>query len=182
MQETVYCGVCSFPPEFCEFGGAFKRCRDWLEKNNPQLFGQLYSVDSLESQTSTLSLEKQEQLDRKIQKAQAKEERKAETELQKKMSSKVTIKRIARSKRKHVIAILGLEVFDVDLKKQAKTFASKFATGASVTKTVDGSDEIVIQGDVGDEVEEYVQQLLEKQGLTDITVEQVDDKPQKKKK
>ena len=30
--------------------------------------------------------------------------------------------------------------------------ASKFATGASVSKTVTGEEEIVIQGDVGDDV------------------------------
>lgn len=30
--------------------------------------------------------------------------------------------------------------------------ASKFATGASVSKTAAGEEEIVIQGDVGDEV------------------------------
>lgn len=131
--------------------------------------------------TSTLSLEKQEELDRKLQKQQAKEEAKAERLLQKKLSSKVTIKRIERSKRKHVIAIQGLEVFEIDLKKLSKTFASRFATGASVTKSVEGKDEIIIQGDVGDEVEEYVTELLEEKGLNEIKVEQVEEKNKKKK-
>lgn len=34
--------------------------------------------------------------------------------------------------------------------------ASKFATGASVSKTAAGEEEIVIQGDVGDEVVEML--------------------------
>ncbi|KAF5094348.1 hypothetical protein D0Z00_003583 [Geotrichum galactomycetum] len=114
-------------------------------------------------------------------KQQAKEEAKAERLLQKKLSSKVTIKRIERSKRKHVIAIQGLEVFEIDLKKLSKTFASRFATGASVTKSVEGKDEIIIQGDVGDEVEEYVTELLEEKGLNEIKVEQVEEKSKKKK-
>lgn len=135
----------------------------------------------IETATSTLSLEKQSELDRKIQKEQAKSAAKAERELQKKLSSKVIIKRIERSKRKHVVAIQGLEVFGLDLKKLSKTFASRFATGASVTKSVEGKDEIVVQGDVSDEVEEYVLELLEKEGLTEIKVEQVEDKPKKKK-
>lgn len=138
-------------------------------------------MDRLEVATSTLSLEKQEELDRKLQKQQAKEEAKAERLLQKKLSSKVTIKRIERSKRKHVIAIQGLEVFEIDLKKLSKTFASRFATGASVTKSVEGKDEIIIQGDVGDEVEEYVTELLEEKGLNEIKVEQVEEKNKKKK-
>lgn len=141
----------------------------------------MYCVDRLEVATSTLSLEKQEELDRKLQKQQAKEEAKAERLLQKKLSSKVTIKRIERSKRKHVIAIQGLEVFEIDLKKLSKTFASRFATGASVTKSVEGKDEIIIQGDVGDEVEEYVTELLEEKGLNEIKVEQVEEKNKKKK-
>lgn len=41
---------------------------------------------------------------------------------------------------------------DVDLKKAAKLFSNKFATGASVTKNNIGVDEIVIQGDVAYDV------------------------------
>jgi density-regulated protein len=180
-MSVIYCGICGFPPEFCEFGGASKRCKEWLESNQRDLFNKLYSAESLETAVSSLSLEKQEEIERKINKEKAKEEAKAERELQKMMSSKVTIKRIERSKRKHVIAISGLEVFNIDLKKLSKTFASKFATGCSVTKTPEGKDEVIVQGDVGDEVEVYVKELLEKDGLHDIKVEQIEDKPKKKK-
>jgi density-regulated protein len=34
--------------------------------------------------------------------------------------------------------------------------ANKFARGASVTKTVEGKDEIVVQGDLVDDVEEFI--------------------------
>lgn len=34
----------------------------------------------------------------------------------------------------------------------AKFFAGKFATGSSVSKNPQGEDEIVVQGDVGDEI------------------------------
>lgn len=184
-KEVIYCGICSFPPEYCEFGGTIKRCKEWLEKSHPALFAQIYPQGNADSSTllamSSLSLEKQEELDRKIQKQQAKEEAKAERELQKKLASKVTINRIARSKRKHVIAIQGLEVFDIDMKKLSKTFASRFATGASVTKSADGKDELVIQGDVGDEVEQYISDLLEEKGLTEVKVEQIEEKGKRKK-
>lgn len=184
--DIAYCGVCSFPPEYCEFGGAAKRCRDWLEKSHPSLFRQLYGdviegADGVTTGMSSLSLEKQEELDRKLQKAQAKDEAKAERALQRKLASKITINRIPRSKRKHVIAIQGLEVFDIDMKKLSKTFASRFATGASVTKSADGKDEIVIQGDVGDEVEQYLSDLLQEQGLNEVKLERIDEKGKKKK-
>lgn len=45
---------------------------------------------------------------------------------------------------------------DVDLKKAAKLFAQKFATGSSVTKNPQGQDEIVVQGDVTDDIVEMI--------------------------
>ncbi|ODV72281.1 Tma22p, partial [Cyberlindnera jadinii NRRL Y-1542] len=180
-KDVLYCGVCSFPPEYCEFGGSFKKCKLWLEEEDPELFNQLYSEEALANATSTLSVEKQEKIEKDLQKKQAKEEAKQERELKKKLESKVTLKRIERTKRKHAIAISGLEVFDIDMKKLAKTFASKFATGCSVTKGADKKEEIVVQGDVGDQVEAYITSLLKEKGLNDIKVEQVEEKKKKKK-
>ena len=47
-----------------------------------------------------------------------------------------------------VPVVTGLSTYDIDLKEAAKFFASKFACGSSVT----GTDEIVIQGDVKDDM------------------------------
>ena len=41
---------------------------------------------------------------------------------------------------------------DIDLKKASKTFAQHFSCGSSVT----GEDEIVIQGDVSDDVIDFI--------------------------
>lgn len=181
LPKTVeYCGICTFPPEYCEFGLSFKRCREWLQENKPELFDKLYSADALANATSTLSLEKEQKITQDLEKKQAKEEAKLERELQKKLSSKVTIKRIERNKRKHVISISGLEVFNIDMKKLAKTFASKFATGASVTKNAEKKDEIIVQGDVSDEAKEYIEKLLQEKALNEVKVEQIDEKKKKK--
>ncbi|KAK9469162.1 translation initiation factor SUI1 [Lipomyces arxii] len=178
--SVVYCGVCTFPPEYCEFGGTLPRCKEWLADEYPDMFQKLYSEDAISKATEGLSLEKQEKVEREIQKLQVKEANRAEKELKQKLASKVIVKRVERSKRKHVIAVSGLEVFGIDSKKLAKTFASKFATGASVTKNIEGKDEIVIQGDVGDEVKDYVTSLLEEKGLDSVKVERTEDKPKKK--
>lgn len=45
---------------------------------------------------------------------------------------------------------------DIDLKKAAKSFASKFACGSSVVKNNQGMDEIVVQGDVSDDLYDYI--------------------------
>jgi density-regulated protein DRP1 len=68
----------------------------------------------------------------------------------------VIIKRVERNKRKYVTAVSGLEAFGLDIKKMAKEFGKKFATGSSVTKLPAGGEEIVVQGDVSDEIEEFL--------------------------
>ena len=66
------------------------------------------------------------------------------------------------------------------MKKAAKQLAGRFATGASVTKNAQGFDEIVVQGDVSEEILE----MLEKEegilkGVPIANVEIVEDKKKK---
>lgn len=63
-------------------------------------------------------------------------------------AKKICISRANRGKKKYVTVITGLGTYDIELKDAAKYFASRFACGSSVT----GTDEIVIQGDVKDDL------------------------------
>lgn len=77
-------------------------------------------------------------------------------------------------------AHLFLRYAGVDLKKVAKQFAQKFATGASVTKNAQGQDEIVVQGDVSGEIVEMIEEgqgLLK--GIPKDNVVEVEDKKKK---
>lgn len=59
----------------------------------------------------------------------------------------------------------------------SKDFGKKFATGSSVTKTPSGGEEIVVQGDVSDEIEEFI---LEKyKDVPEDNIELVEDKKKK---
>jgi density-regulated protein DRP1 len=59
----------------------------------------------------------------------------------------------------------------------AKEMGKKFATGSSVTKTAAGGEEIVVQGDVSEEIEEW---LLEKyKEIPEDNIELVEDKKKK---
>ena len=35
-----YCGVCSMPPEFCEFGSCFDKCLPWIADNCPDVLSE----------------------------------------------------------------------------------------------------------------------------------------------
>ncbi|KAL5414450.1 Translation machinery-associated protein 22 [Paraphaeosphaeria minitans] len=177
-QTADLFAVCTLPPEYCEFGGTTKKCQEWLENNQPALHKKLYSQEALEQNMSSLSLEAQKRAEKDSQKKAAKaaaaEARDAET----RASSKILIKRIERNKRKYVTAVQGLEAFGLDIKKVAKDFGKKFATGSSVTKVPGGGEEITVQGDLSEDIQEYIEENYK--NVPDDNIELVEDKKKKK--
>ncbi|KAL8726898.1 MAG: hypothetical protein Q9181_005889 [Wetmoreana brouardii] len=175
-RHIVYCGVCTLPPEYCEFGGTAKKCKEWLEKNHPDMHERLYSEEAVAATLSTLSVEAQKRAAKDTQKKEAKaaaaEAKAAETKAQ----AQVLIKRVERNKRKYVTAVSGLEAHGMDLKKVAKEWGKKFATGSSVTKTASGGEEVVVQGDNSDEIFDWVVDVA---GVPEANVDCIEDKKKK---
>ncbi|KAG6012169.1 Translation machinery-associated protein 22 [Claviceps lovelessii] len=177
-RHVVYCGVCTLPPEYCEYGGTVKKCQEWLEKNHRDIYDRIWSAEALEAATATLSVDAQKRAAKDAQKKTAKAEAAEAKQADKIANSVVTIKRIERNKKKYVTAVIGLEAFGLELKKVAKDLGKKFATGSSVTKVPSGGEEIVVQGDVSDELEEFI---LEKyKEIPEDNIELVEDKKKKK--
>lgn len=73
--------------------------------------------------------------------------------------------------------VSGLEAFGLELKKVAKEFGKKFATGSSVTKTAAGGEEITVQGDVSEDVFDWLQENHEH--IPEDNIEQIEDKKKK---
>jgi density-regulated protein len=38
--NIIYCGVCSMPPEFCEYGACFDQCLPWIRDNCPEVLSE----------------------------------------------------------------------------------------------------------------------------------------------
>ncbi|KAB8292102.1 hypothetical protein EYC80_007847 [Monilinia laxa] len=176
-RNIVYCGVCSLPPEYCENGGTVKKCQEWLEKKYPSMYERLWSEDALAAATSTLSVDAQKRAAKDATKKAAKAEAAEAKHNETLASSKVRIKRVERNKRKYVTEVQGLEAFGLELKKVAKEFGSKFATGSSVTKVASGGQEITVQGDVSDDVREFLLKTYKEIPKKNIVLEE----PKKKK-
>ncbi|KAK6342829.1 Translation machinery-associated protein 22 [Orbilia javanica] len=174
--EVVYCGVCSLPPEYCEFGATVKKCTEWLEGNHPSLHQKLYSSEAIESKMGTMTLEAQQKAEKDLAKKQQKEELRQEREAAKKKSSVITIKRVERTKRKFVTVVSGIEAFELTYKTVAKEFGKKFACGSSVTKSAAGTEEITVQGDLSDEI---LEELVEKYGIDEDNIRQVEESKKK---
>ncbi|KAJ3325410.1 Translation machinery-associated protein 22 [Boothiomyces sp. JEL0866] len=144
ITPITYCGVCSMPPEYCEFGSTVPECKSWLQENDSELFAELYP-DGIEPAAEPKEGEEQK-------------EQKPESKKKKKAVKQVVITITERTKRKRITNVKGLELFDVELKKAAKTFANKFATSAAVVKNGAGQEEIAIGGDVSDDIFDFIVQ------------------------
>ncbi|KAJ5880530.1 Translation machinery-associated protein 22 [Penicillium subrubescens] len=178
-RHIVYCGVCTLPPEYCEFGGTAKKCEEWLKDHHDDLWSQLYADDALNANLSTLSVSAQERAAKDAAKKEAKAAQNEARDAERKAASKIQIKRVERNKRKYVTVIIGLEIFGLENKKLAKELGKKFATGSSVTRSPAGTEEITVQGDVSEDVKEW---LLEIYGskVPESNIELIEDKKKKK--
>ncbi|KZZ97119.1 Density-regulated protein DRP1 [Ascosphaera apis ARSEF 7405] len=179
-RDVLYCGVCSLPPEYCEFGGTKKKCEEWLKENHPNVHEKLYSEEALSANLSTLSVSARERAEKDAAKKEAKAALESSRQEEKKAASKVYIKRVERNKRKHVTVVSGLENHGLDIKKVAKEFGKKFATGSSVTKATAGGgskEEITIQGDVSDDIYDWLVDNYKQ--IPEDNIEMVEDKKKK---
>lgn len=132
-----YCGNCTLPLEFCENYPDFEGCRKWLAENLPDQFANMNMGD--EDGEGEDGKKRQKRGGKGMMKAKKKE---AEVE------KKIILSIAPRGKKKAVTVVQGMKTFGVDLKVASKFFSSKFACSSSIT----GDDEIVIQGDVKDEL------------------------------
>ena len=136
------------------------------------------STDALTANLSTLSVSAQERAAKDAAKKEAKAAQNEARDAERKAASKVIIKRVERNKRKHVTVIMGLEVFGLENKKLAKELGKKFATGSSVTRSPAGTEEITVQGDVSDDVRDWLVEVYGSK-VPEANIELVEDKKKK---
>ncbi|KAJ4522584.1 Translation machinery-associated protein 22 [Exophiala dermatitidis] len=160
-RQVIYCGVCSLPPEVGNAFNPYCAARPAIDMwtNSIASLGKLYSEEALSANLSALSVDAQKRAEKDSAKKAAKAAAAEQREAERKAEAIVLIKRVERNKRKYVTVVSGLEEHGLDLKKVAKELGKKFATGSSVTKTAAGGEEITVQGDVSDDLYDW---LLEK--------------------
>ncbi|KAL1325923.1 hypothetical protein HN51_035967 [Arachis hypogaea] len=161
--RVVYCPVCSMPPEYCEFGPDFEKCKPWLIQNFPDLYPDLLKetnerdadkvadklqgtgISSGSSDGAATSAPKQEEV-----------KRLPGGKIKKKEKQEVVIEKVIRNKRKCITTVKGLELFGVKLSDASKKLGKKFATGASVVKGPTEKDQIDVQGDISYDIVEFI--------------------------
>eukprot|EP00850_Spirogloea_muscicola_P004028 SM000017S02768 [mRNA] locus=s17:152483:154743:+ [translate_table: standard] len=168
-QTVVYCPVCSMPPEYCEFGPDFSKCKPWLLENFPKLYPELQKAeaeDKAAEKLEQLQLSGEPSLDLLPKGAEAAAgssntvpevvKKLPGGKTKKKERPEVLVEKFTRNKRKAVTTIKGMELFGVKLADAAKKFGKRFASGASVVKGPTEKEQIDVQGDIMYEVVEFV--------------------------
>ncbi|MCL4136940.1 UNVERIFIED_CONTAM: hypothetical protein GTU68_040403, partial [Idotea baltica] len=126
--------------QYCEYYPGYDKCKLWLEKYLPEEFEKLI-CDEGKVEEGGDEKKRQKRGGKGMVKAKKKEE----------VQKKITVFVAPRGK-KRLTVVVGLKTFDIDLKSAAKHFGTKFACGSSVT----GDDEIVIQGDIKDDLLDHI--------------------------
>jgi density-regulated protein DRP1 len=157
--KVLYCGVCSLPTEYCENWGTFDKCRAWLESHLPDEFARLTAGEGKSGDGDDKP------------KGRQKRGGKGLVKTKKKGTQRIEMFRSNRGKKKFITVVRGLATYEIDVKDAAKAFASKFACGSSMT----APDEIVIQGDVKDDLYDLI---LEK--WPEVDEDSIDDLGDKK--
>lgn len=174
VRKVLYCPECSLPPEYCEFGPCFERCKVWLVQNCPDLYPELAEDEELKKQVEALKLaegkkgrggalkagedvsDEDEELEEEEEEDEEGEEE--EEEKQDSVNKDVLIWAVARTKRKNVTIVKGIEKHGLKLKDVLKPLKNKFACGCSIHKPEDKSaqEAILIQGDVEYDLPEFL--------------------------
>jgi density-regulated protein DRP1 len=184
-KVVEYCPSCTFPFEYCEYSSDYSKCK--LVPNRPDAHLADDAKDNDEEVAPAPKPSKQsnkkkpakpadsdddlnvddlvEDLDGDVQipaEAKAPAEEKKSGGKKKKAAAvpgEILIYRVARTKKKNVTYLKGLEAHEelVKVKDAVKAFKTKFACGAALQKSEDGLEElIVIQGDVQIELAEFL--------------------------
>jgi len=134
VQYSPHSGL---PPDFCQYGPTWDKCKPWCMENFPQYYPELSGV-SLEDAKKTAEDASEKSKEKLLPGGKKKRD----------ASPHISIRLLTRGGRKCCTTVTGLDGFGVNMEDAAKKWKKKFACGCSVVKDNAGCDIIEIQGDV----------------------------------
>uniref|UniRef100_A0A7S2LRU2 SUI1 domain-containing protein n=1 Tax=Zooxanthella nutricula TaxID=1333877 RepID=A0A7S2LRU2_9DINO len=142
--DVEYCPTCGLPPDFCQYGPSWEKCKPWALQHYPKYYPELSGVSIEEAKKGKEAAEEKDSS--KVKELPGGKKKRA-------ASPHVTIKKLSRGGRKCVTCVTGLEGFGVNLDSAAKFFKKKLACGVAVVKGDPGQpDSVDIQGDFEEEL------------------------------
>ncbi|KAI8854032.1 translation initiation factor SUI1 [Chytridium lagenaria] len=144
IENVLYCKICQAPVEYCSFGPSEAQCKLWLLSESQDMYIRVWGSEGLElAEKKDAATEQPDKVEKK-----KKSDKKSK-------KNKIELKKSERAYKKSAVTVSGLHLFNVDLKRASKLFATKFACGCSVTKGTAGFDEIIVQGDISEDMIDF---------------------------
>lgn len=140
--EVLYCPNCTFPAEYCEFGGMMDKCRPWLLEHAAEL------AEAEDRGRKRRILTEKERLEALLE----------GRGIKKALSREVVIEVERRTGRRMITSVFGMDLFGFNLKDLSREWRKRFSCGAGVRVAEEGKhqDCIDIQGDVVDKLAEMM--------------------------
>jgi density-regulated protein DRP1 len=143
-----YCLVCGLPLEYCENGDRYEECLSKLMSDSPELLtdAQMAKLESnLEGGGGVLGDEGDGK--KKKKGGGGPGAKKAEVVVE----TRIVISRQQMQKKKYQTTVEGLDTIPgIKLKEAVKLFGKKFAAGAAQKDADNGSQIVIVQGDITD--------------------------------
>lgn len=141
--KVLYCPICTFPAEMCEFSGIIEKCRPWLQENAAEL------AEAEERGRKRRILTEKERLEAMLEGRGIKNalERVVVLEVEKRTGCRM------------ITSVFGMDLFGHNLKDLSREWRKTFSCGAGVRAPEEGKhqDCIDIQGNVAEQLAELMQ-------------------------
>ncbi|AIN98907.1 hypothetical protein LPMP_250420 [Leishmania panamensis] len=140
--EVLYCPICTFPAEMCEFSGMVEKCRPWLLEHAADL------ADAEERGRRRRILTEKDRLEALLE----------GRGIKKALDRIVVLEVEKRTGRRMTTSVFGMDLFGFNLKDVSKDWRKRFSCGAGVRAAEEGKhqDCIDIQGNVVDQLAEML--------------------------
>lgn len=156
--EVLYCPICTFPAEMCEYSGMYEQCRPWLLEHAKEL------AEAEERGRKRRALTERERLERLVRGNGTK----------KAIERIVVIEVSQRKGRKMTTSVKGLDLFGLNLVDFARECKKLFSCGAGVKSSEElKQNSIDIQGNV---VERLIELLPEQYNIPREAIYRMEDK------
>lgn len=132
--EVLYCPNCTFPAEYCEFGGMMDKCRPWLLEHAAEL------ADAEDRGRKRRILTEKGRLEAMLE----------GRGIKKALERIVVIEVEKRTGKRMITSVFGMDLFGFNLKDLSRDWRKRFSCGAGVRSAEEGKhqDCIDIQGNV----------------------------------
>ena len=113
---TLFCLVCSMPPEYCEFASdSLDQCKTWLEETHEELYESIWAREGADEVKG--------------------KKKKKKVAFKVSADAEIRVVKMKRGGKKMQSLIIGLEAYGIKIAEAAKALSKRMATGAVATES-----------------------------------------------